>query len=148
MKTLLLSLLLIIVSLSCAASDEIKTKLVNKYLHASKHEQLLIEFDKSYTTEAKRLHPYLPKSFWSSNEYKTIINEYNKNLWAGWEKTYYNHLTKKELKELLNFLDTDLGQKFLRMQLELDPVYTEVTNKSVAILNDKFGHLIYEHKNR
>lgn len=70
------------------------------------------------------------------------MNYYEKNLWKGWCEAYYNYMSEKELRELLAFLKTDIGIKYLQMQLEIEPLFTKVTMESVAVLNDDFSALV------
>ncbi|MBL1142820.1 MAG: DUF2059 domain-containing protein [Proteobacteria bacterium] len=137
-----LFILLIAFITACSVSADPKQKLVDEYMEAMKINNTLKSFSSSYTLEAKRLYKDLPESFWTNDEYKKLIFDYEKALWEGWRAAYHKYLTEEELKELLQFLQTDLGKKFLRMQVEMEPIFTKVASNSAAILNDEFTLLI------
>ena len=141
MKRTIIIFLVIFVA-ACSAEADQKLELVDQYMKVSKLDNVLVQFNVSYTTEAKRLYKNTPKSFWYSKEYKELMSSYEKSLWKGWREAYYNYLSEKELIELLSFLKTEIGAKFLKMQLEMEPIFTKVTAESVAVLNDDFSQLV------
>ncbi len=143
-----LHILLILSFVSCSVSTDSSNKLIEKYMKTVGVDEIVDQYSYAYTTEGKRLYKDLPNSFWESKDYLKIMNDYKKDLWSEWRSVYKKNLTESELIQLTDFLNTDLGKKFLSMQKELQPIFTEVSIKTASKLNDKFIELVQNYKSR
>ena len=139
-STVITFLLTLFVSFSAFADQ--KLRLVDEYMKVAKLDDSLVHYKNAYTVEAKRLYKNVQYSFWNGQEYKKLMSDYEKNLWKGWRKAYYDYLTESELKELLAFLQTDLGKKFLQMNVDMGPMFSRVATDAGAVLNDDFDALM------
>lgn len=148
MKKIIIIAFLIVAWFSCSSPAESKNDLVDQYMNVTNVDEIIKQYSYAYTAEAKRLYKNLPESFWSSKEYLKIIDEYENELWEDWKSVYNTKISENELKQLINFLKTDLGKKFLNIQKDTQPLFTKVALNAGGKLNDHFAELINNYKFR
>ena len=140
--------MLLISSYAYADSTNSKVELVEKLMETYELTRTLSTFTSTYTAEAKRLYNNVPNTFWESKEYSNAVKDYEETLWNGWRQAYIEYLTEEELKQILAFAETPLGKKFLMMQKNMEPIFTDIAGEANAKLNDKFAHLMQQFQNR
>jgi hypothetical protein len=139
-------LLLLLANIALAAEDDKKYRLVREYMETADINKTVELYSKIYTSQAMIMYPDVPSSIWESKEYEIIIKKYVSDLYERWSKVYYQHLSIDELEELLAFLRTPLGKKFLSLQLKLEPVFAETSIRAAENADIELQRLLNENK--
>ena len=142
MKILNILLLALFSTIACSDNGEEKMLLVNEYMQLSELNKTITLYSETYTSQAKRTYSYAPSTIWTSPEYGEIMLQYHADLWSSWAKVYYSHLSSDELKELIEFLTSPLGKKFLSLQLELEPIFTKASFSASSRVDNKLNELL------
>jgi hypothetical protein len=94
------------------AIDPQKEKDVRKLLELSGAAKLGVQVMDQMLTQMRRLHPDVPPDFWDAFKKEANADELT-NLVVP---IYANHFTDDEIKELIKFYESPIGQKLVREQ--------------------------------
>ena len=145
----LTSLLLVFIAMSASITQaQTKDELVDEYMALIGIEQVADTFVEGYFNELERIYPHLDCKTWSHTDFQNARKQYKQDLLLGWRDIYKNHLSLDELGEMIAFLETPTGQKFLSLTIKLDPLFADLSNQLGAALNDKMFALIDKHDNQ
>ena len=98
-----------------ASEESAKRKSIRKLLSITGTPELGLQIAKRIIEQMKRSHPKVPDKFWVEFEEKMNKKAFIEMMIPAYEE----HFTRKEIKELIEFYQTDVGQKYVEKLPEL-----------------------------
>ena len=73
-----------------------------------------------YIDQLKYAYPNYKNETWNNKELKIATETYKKEVLNAWVNIMASQLTEKEVSELIDFMKTPLGKKFVKLQQKVD----------------------------
>jgi len=143
-KTLCICVLFASVALCEAKADEPdeRQRIVEYFEITGVEDSLQRQID-SMKKEARGHYAGYPPVFWQDLE--RLYDRYKADVFDAYVDVADEHLTVGELESLIEFLDTELGRKFLLISQRLQPEYDKAVSIIYADWLDDLQNLVDEH---
>ncbi len=98
----------------------------------------------AYIEDIKYAYPDLSSKIIERREVKQAVEDYKREVITAWTQILKTKLSNEELSEMLAFIETPLGKKFIALQEKLGPEFDEVGSIANRNLNDKISRLLFK----
>jgi len=140
----LVALILLSLVAASACSDEVsKRDRILRYYEAT---GVLDSIDRSVVAmvrESRKIYAGYPAEFWAGHD--ALFRKYRTDLVEVYVQVADEHLSSRELDALLEFIETDLGKKYLDLNLRLEPLYDEGAAEAYGEFMGNMGKLVVEY---
>jgi len=138
-------LLLLLFFVDCSATDISKRERIIEYFRVNGVMQSIEQNAVLGVEEMKRSNPKLPVEFWNSDSFKSAIQWWKEAYLDAYVEVAIKNISDAELDELIAFHKTDLGKRFLALNIRIQPHYNKVSAKLFGEFSDKFKGLVREY---